>query len=162
MQRSSAIAPPEQAGLHPPRPRPRPPVVERIAGWSARHRKTAVLGWLFLVAAVFVGGQMLPAKNVQNYDAGQSGQAERTLNRLNVPSSPPAENVLIQARAPGRTFAADPEMRQATQQVAVALRGLPRSAADIRSPLSSGAASLVSANGRSALVRFSIPGNSGN
>jgi RND superfamily putative drug exporter len=162
MQRSSAIAPPEHAGLHPPRPRTRPPVVERIAGWSARHRKTAVLGWLFLVAAVFVGGQMLPAKNVQQYDAGQSGQAERTLNRLNVASSPPAESVLIQARAPGRTFAADPEMRQATLQVAAALRALPRSAADIRSPLSPGAASLLSASGRSALVRFSIPGNSGN
>ena len=88
MQRSSAFAPPEQAGLHPPSPRARPPVVERIAGWSARHRKTAVLGWLFLVAAVSVGGQMLPAKNIQSYDAGQSGQAERTLNRLNVPSSP--------------------------------------------------------------------------
>jgi putative drug exporter of the RND superfamily len=162
MQRSSAFAPPEQAGLHPPRLRARSPVVERIAGWSARHRKTAVLGWLFLVAAVFVGGQMLPAKNIQSYDAGQSGQAERTLNRLNVGSSPPAESVLIQARAPGRTFAADPELRQATQQVAAALHGLPRSAADIRSPLSPGAAALVSATGRSALVRFSIPGNSGN
>jgi RND superfamily putative drug exporter len=162
MERSSVFAPPEQAALHPPRPRSRPPVVERIAGWSARHRKTAVLGWLFLVAAVFVGGQMLPAKNIQQYDAGQSGQAERTMNRLNVGSSPPAESVLIQARAPGRTFAADPEMRQAAQQVAAALRGLPRSAADIRSPLSPGAASLVSASGRSALVRFSIPGNSGN
>ncbi|MDX6392646.1 MAG: putative drug exporter of the superfamily [Streptosporangiaceae bacterium] len=161
MQRSSAFAPPEQAGLHPPRPRARPPVVERIAGWSARHRKTAVLGWLFLVAAVFVGGQMLPAKNIQSYDAGQSGQAEQTLNRLSV-TSPPAETVLIRARAPGRTFAGDPALRQATQQVATALRGLPRSAADIRSPLSPGAASLVSANGRSALVRFTIPGNPDN
>ena len=116
MQRSSAIAPPEHAGLHPPRPLTRPPVVERIAGWSARHRKTAVLGWLFLVAAVFVGGQMLPAKNIQPYDAGQSGQAQQTLNRLGV-TSPPAETVLIRARAPGRTFAVDPELRQATQQV---------------------------------------------
>ena len=166
MEYHSALAPPEQADPELPRrrtrPRSRPPVVERIAGWSVRHRKTAVLGWLFLVAAVFVGGQMLPAKNVQGYDAGQSGQAERTLNRLNVASSPPAENVLIQARAPGKTFAADPELREATQQVVAALRGLPRSAADIRSPLSPGAASLLSASGRSALVRFSIPGNSGN
>ena len=161
MQRSSAFAPPEQAGLHPPRPRARPPVVERIAGWSARHRKTAVLGWLFLVAAVFVGGQMLPAKNIQSYDAGQSGRAEQTLNRLGV-TSPPAETVLIRARAPGRTFAGDPEMREATRQVAAALRGLPRSAADIRSPLSPGGTSLVSANGRSALVRFTIPGNQDN
>ena len=28
----------------PPRGRARPPVVERIATWSARHRKTALLG----------------------------------------------------------------------------------------------------------------------
>jgi RND superfamily putative drug exporter len=161
MQRSSAFAPPEQAGLHPPRPRSRPPVVERIAGWSARHRKTAVLGWLVLVAAVFVGSQMLPAKNVPSYDTGQSGQAEQTLNRLNV-TFPPTESVLIQTRAPGRTFAADPEMREATRQVAAALHGLPKSAAHVRSPLTPGAAALLSAGGRSALVTFSIPGNSSN
>jgi RND superfamily putative drug exporter len=137
-------------------------VVERIAGWSVRHRKTAVLGWLVLVAAIFVLGNMFPAKNVQQYDAGQSGRAEQTLNRLNVASSPPAESVLIQARAPGRTFAADPELRQATQQVVAALHARPRSAKDIRSPLSPGAGSLLSASGRSALATFTIPGNQNN
>jgi putative drug exporter of the RND superfamily len=134
--------------------------VERIAGWSARHRKTAVLGWFLLVIAVFVGGHMIPSTNVQSYDAGQSGQAEQTLNRLNV-TFPPAESVLIQSRD-GRTYATDPELRQATQQVVAALRGLPHAAAGIRSPLSSGGASLVSANGHSALVTFNIPGNSNN
>jgi putative drug exporter of the RND superfamily len=144
-----------------PQARTRAPMVERIAGWSARHRKTAVLGWLLLVAAVFAGGHLVPATNVPSYDAGQSGQAEQTLHRLNV-TFPPAESVLIQSRSPGRAFAADPELRQATSQVAAALRGLPRSAADIRSPLSPGGRSLVSADGRSALVTFTIPGNSGN
>jgi putative drug exporter of the RND superfamily len=137
------------------------PVVERIAGWSARHRKTAVLGWLFLVAAVFVGGHMIPSTNVQQYDAGQSGRAEQTLNRLNV-KSPPAENVLIQARSPGATFARDPELRKATAQVVAALRARPRSAADIRSPLSPGGRALISASGASALVTFNVPGNSDN
>ena len=28
------------------------PIVERVAGWSVRHRKTAVIGWLLLVAVV--------------------------------------------------------------------------------------------------------------
>ena len=41
--------------------RTRPPIVERIAGWSARHRKTAVLGWFLLVVAVFVGTHMISA-----------------------------------------------------------------------------------------------------
>jgi len=135
--------------------------VERIAGWSATHRKTAVIGWLLLVAAVFAGGHMVSATNVPSYDSGQSGRAEQTLSRLNV-TFPPAESVLIQSRAPGRTFAGDPELRQATRKVIAALRALPRSATDIRSPLSPGGRSLVSADGRSALVTFTIPGNSAN
>ena len=86
---------------------PRGPAVERIAGWSATHRKTAVIGWLLLVAAVFVGGRMVSSTNVPSYDAGQSGRAEQILNRLNV-TFPPAESVLIQSRSPGRTVAAGP------------------------------------------------------
>jgi putative drug exporter of the RND superfamily len=152
---------PGQASPPPHAPTVRAPVVERVAGWSVRHRKTAVLGWLFLVAAVLVGGHILPASNVQSYDVGQSGQAERTLNRLNV-TFPPAESVLVQARTQGGTFARDPELRQAVGQVVAALRGLPRSAADIRSPLSPGGTSLISADGRSALVAFTVPGNSDN
>jgi putative drug exporter of the RND superfamily len=143
-----------------PAARTRRPIVERIAGWSARHRKTAVLGWFLLVVAVFVGGHMIPATNVQSYDAGQAGQAEQTLNRLNV-TFPPAESVLIQSRD-GRTYATDPELRQATRQVVAALRSLPHAAAGIRSPLSSGGASLISASGRSALVTFNVPGKSSN
>ena len=47
MKRPSALLPDAEAA---PRPPPRPaaggPLVERIAGWSARHRKTALVGWL--------------------------------------------------------------------------------------------------------------------
>jgi RND superfamily putative drug exporter len=133
------------------------PIVERIAGWSARHRKTAVFGWLVLVAVVFVAGQALGAKSLPSYDAGQSGQAEQALHRLGL-VAPAVEDVLIQARGPGRTFAGDPAMRQAARQVARALAALPRAAADIRSPLGPGGTRLVSADGRSALVTFDVPG----
>ena len=142
------------------RQRARPPAVERIAGWSIRHRKTAVLGWLVLVAVLFAAGHALGTKSVPSYDPGQSGQAEGTLHSLTGNSaSPPAESVLIRARSAGATFASDPQMRQAARQVAAALRALPRSAADIRSPLGSGGTALVSAGGRSALVTFTVPGN---
>jgi len=43
---------------------PRGPLVERVAGWSAAHRKTAVSGWLLLVIAAVVAGQMLGTKSV--------------------------------------------------------------------------------------------------
>jgi RND superfamily putative drug exporter len=139
-------------------PKTKSPVVERIAGWSTRHRKTVVLGWLLIVAAVFVAGQMTGTSHVSSYDPGQSGQAERALARLNVSGPPPAESVLIQARD-GARFTDDPAMRRATRQVVAALRRLPRSSAsDIRSPLSPGGNSLVSADGRSVLVTFNVTG----
>ena len=46
------------------RRRPHAPAVERIAGWSARHRKTAVFGWLLLIAAVFAVGQLMGSRNL--------------------------------------------------------------------------------------------------
>ncbi len=138
--------------------RVRAPLVERIAGWSMRHRKTAVFGWLALVAVVFVAGQALGAKSLPPpYDAGQSGQAEQALHRLGV-VAPAVEDVLIQARGPGHTLAGDPAMRQAARQVASALAGLPHAATDIRSPLAAGNRALVSADGRSAVVTFQVPG----
>jgi putative drug exporter of the RND superfamily len=142
------------------RPPGRAPVVEHIAGWSARHRKTAVLGWLVMVVAVFLAGQRIGTSHVNSYDPGQSGRAEQTLNRLHVNGPPPAESVLIQARGGGRAFATDPAMRQAVRQVVTALHGLPRpTASSIRSPLSRGNATLVSADGRSALVTFNVTGS---
>jgi RND superfamily putative drug exporter len=137
--------------------RARAPLVERVAGWSARHRKTAVFGWLALVAIVIVAGQALGGKSMTAYDAGQSGQAERALHRLGV-VAPAVEDVLIQARAPGRTFAGDPVMRQAALQVTAALAALPRAASAVRSPLEPGNHALVSADGRSVLVTFQVPG----
>ena len=73
-------------------------------------------------------------------------------------TTPTTEAVLIQARTPGQTFATDPGMRQAVSQVTAALSRLPGAAAAINSPLRPGGQALVSANGRSALVTFNVPG----
>jgi RND superfamily putative drug exporter len=134
----------------------RAPIVERVAGWSARHRKTAVFGWLLLVAMAVVIGQQLGTSNVTSYDPGQAGQAERVLNRPAV-QQPDSESVLVQGRA-GQSYGHDPEMQQAVRQVVTALRAVPRSAADVESPLTS--RGMVS--GRSALVTFNVAGNPDN
>jgi len=150
-QPQSSVLPKSDPALDEPRrTRARPPLIERIASWSARHRKSAILGWLALVIAAFAVGQVLGTPNLPSYDAGQSGQAEHTLQRLGV-TTPPAESVLVQARAAGATMATDPAMRQAIGQVTASLRALPGSATGIRSPQ-------VSADGRSALVTFTVPG----
>jgi hypothetical protein len=95
---------------------PRPPVVERIAGWSSRRRKTAVFGWLLLIAALFLVSQALGPKNVPDYDPGQAGQAEQALRHA-APGyyGSSAEAVLIQPRAAGGSFADDAGMRQAAR-----------------------------------------------
>ena len=145
--------------------RPRRPVVERIAGWSSRHRKTAVFGWLLLVAVLFMAAQAVGTKNLPSYDPGQAGRAERVLHQA-APGyyGSAAEIVLIQARVPGETFAGDASMRQAARQLVTALAALPKSAAGIGSPLTLTAGHgdslpLVSADGRSALVTFVVPGS---
>jgi putative drug exporter of the RND superfamily len=148
-------APPTDISL-PPR-RVRPPAVESIAGWSARHRKTAVFGWLALVAVAYLIGQLLGSPSLPQNDLGQAGQAEQTLQHLGV-TTPTTEAVLVQERAPGKTFATDPAMRQAVSQVTAALARVPGAATGIRSPLSPGGQALVSGGGRSALVTFTVPG----
>src|SRR5262245_16493930 len=142
-----------------PAARVREPLVQRIAGWSARHRRTAVLGWLGLVAAAVLLGQLLGSTGVQSYDPGEAGRAQRRLDQAGV-DAPPSESVLVQARAGARTrtFATDPELRQATREVTAALRGLPAVARNVRSPLDRGGAVQVSADGRSALVTVELAG----
>ncbi|HTX27272.1 MAG TPA: MMPL family transporter [Streptosporangiaceae bacterium] len=130
------------------------PIVERVAGWSAKHRKTAVFGWLVLVVAAVLIGQRLGTDNLNSYDPGQAGKAERVL-ALPVVQQPDGESVLIQGRSAGQTYARDPQIRAAVRQVVSALQALPRSAADIESPLTT--RGLVS--GRSALVTFNVAGS---
>lgn len=137
---------------------PRAPVIEKIATWSARHRKLTVLGWLALVILAIAVSRALPSKDLPQYDTGQSGQAERVLQQAGA-ASLPNEAVLIQARSGAARFASNPTMRDATQQVVRSLQALPKAATDIQSPLTSGNGSLVSADGRSVMVTFSVPGD---
>ncbi|MBV9095733.1 MAG: MMPL family transporter [Streptosporangiaceae bacterium] len=132
------------------------PIVERVAGWSSRHRKTAVFGWLLLVVGAVVIGQRFGTANINSYDPGQAGHAERVLARP-VVQQPDGESVLIQGRSARQSYGSDPEMRQAVRQVVTALRARPQAAADIESPLSR--PGLVS--GRSALVTFNVAGKPG-
>src|SRR3974390_1417175 len=78
---------------------PSAPIVERVAGWSARHRLIAVFGWLLLVVAALMIGRQLGTDNINSYDPGQAGQAERVLSRP-VVQQPDSESVLVQGRSP--------------------------------------------------------------
>src|SRR6516225_7057557 len=133
------------------------PVVERIACWSARHRKAVVACWLLFLGLAVLAGQLLGTQSRPQYDPGQAGRGEQVLHQLGV-VTPPAESVLIQPRARNATFATDPQMRQAAQAVAAALARRPRAAEDIASPLGPDGRTLISPDGRSALVTFRVAG----
>ena len=156
-------APDAHVASLPPAPRrPRAPMVERIACWSARHRIAVIAGWLVLAGAALLAGQLLGTQSQPQYDPGQAGQAEQMLHQLHV-VTPPAERVLVQARGtgPDATYARDPAMGSAVAELVGALQRLPRAARDIRSPLGPGRQALVSADGRSALVTFEVAGPHG-
>ena len=68
------------------------PFVERLACWSARHRKAAVGMWLAFMVAAFIAGQFASGPGVPQYDPGQAGRAEQVLTNLGV-VTPPAESV---------------------------------------------------------------------
>jgi RND superfamily putative drug exporter len=161
MKPQSALLYGAEPTSQPPPGRTSGPVVERIAGWSARHRKTALFGWLLLVVGAVMISSMLGTKNLNSYDPGQAGRAERVLSRPGV-VQPASETVLIQARGGTRTVAADPEIRQAIRQVTAALGAMPNAATGIQSPLGTGGSKLISRDGRSALVTFNVAGNPDN
>jgi putative drug exporter of the RND superfamily len=161
MERPSALLSGAEPTSQPPPRRTSGPVVERVAGWSARHRKTALFGWLLLVVGAVMISSMLGSKNLNSYDPGQAGQAERVLSRPGV-VQPASETVLIQARSGTRTVASDPEIRRTIRQVTAALGAMPKVATGIESPLAPGGGKLISRDGRSALVTFNLAGNPDN
>jgi putative drug exporter of the RND superfamily len=139
------------------------PAVERIAGWSAVHRKTAVLLWLVFVLGCFIAGQSVTSPGVQQYDPGQAGQGEQVLTRLGV-VTPPAESVLIQARSGARHLEADAarKVRAVARDVERALAARPHAATDIHAPSGRSGHGLLSRDGLAALVTFDVAGPGGN
>ena len=138
------------------------PVTERIACWSARHALLALLAWLMMVGGALLAGHLYGTQSQPQYDPGPSGVAERMLDRPHV-VTPPAESVLIQPRTPGpgHTYAADPNMRLATRDVVAALRAVPGTAANIRSPLGRDGSHMIAPAGTGALITFQVAGPHG-
>ncbi len=58
-------------------------IAARVGGWSARHKKSVLAGWLvFVVASVVIGGAVGTNKLTQaDQYTGQSGRAEKTLEQ---------------------------------------------------------------------------------
>jgi uncharacterized membrane protein YdfJ with MMPL/SSD domain len=130
-------------------------IAGRAGRWSARHRKTAIFGWLAFVAIALVAGTMSGTKaptDAQSYD-GESRKAETVLADAGF-SEAAGEMVLVQSKT--QTIK-DPAFRAAVKDVEHAVSG-ESAVTNVVSPL--GPDGQVSKDGHSALVQFDIKGDS--
>jgi uncharacterized membrane protein YdfJ with MMPL/SSD domain len=130
----------------------------RAGRWSAAHRKTAIWGWvLFVIAAIALGGA-LGTKTLADSQTGvgESAHADKTLEG----GFPQAadESVLVQSR--GEESARGAHVKEAVGAVEKRLRALPF-IDGVTGPYAKGGDGQISADGRSALVKFEIPERGG-
>jgi RND superfamily putative drug exporter len=127
----------------------------RAGRWSAAHWKTATLGWLAFVLAALVLGSAVGTKQLGSNDGipGESGRMAKILDEEF--QQPAGETVLIQSRT---LHADDRAFEAAVVDVARRVGALP-AVANVRSPLDGANPDQVSADGRSAIVRFDIRGD---
>ena len=111
-------------------------VAARIGGWSARHRATAIVGWLaFVVLAVMVGGS-IGTKQLENEDlnVGEARAADQIIADAFPENA--KETVLIQSRDAGTT-AHERAFRAAVDAVVAKLEST-RNVIDVQSPYFAG------------------------
>jgi uncharacterized membrane protein YdfJ with MMPL/SSD domain len=128
----------------------------RAGRWSARHRRTAIAGWLAFVLIAFFAGGAVGQKQLSQVDMGNgdSQRAGRAVEAADFPKFA-EEEILVQNRSVGRNEVA---MRGAVADVIRLLSGVPY-VYDVRSALSGGNPGQISADGRSALIRFKLAGD---
>jgi uncharacterized membrane protein YdfJ with MMPL/SSD domain len=128
----------------------------RAGRWSAQHRKKAILGWLaFVVLAVFIGGSVgTKTLSDEEYGIGESGRADKAVS-AHFPDKD-SESVLIQSQNGAKNTS--PEFRQVVQSVVTSLEGK-KQLRNVQSPYAEDNQGTLSADGKSALVTFEIPGD---
>ncbi len=127
----------------------------RAGRWSARHRRSAILGWLAFVLLATVAGGAIGTQSLKDSELGNgsSKTADLAVDRAGFRDTS-GEQVLLQARTP----AAAGGLKQAAAQLATRLDRVAH-VEQIVSPYAAGATGQVSGDGRSALLSFEIAGD---
>src|SRR5262245_51505925 len=142
---------------HSRRARPKRNLAGGIARWNARHRKTAIFGWLAFVIAATVLGSAIGTTMLKDsdYGSGDSKKADKIIEDAGFPERA-GELVLIQGR--GSTTADDPAFKAAVSDAIAAVRGTGQ-VENIVSPYDKDAGGASSKERRSALVTVDMKGN---
>jgi len=133
---------------------PRRNLAAALGGWSARHRKTAVFGWLLFVVLATVIGGAAGQRDLTNSQQGSGGSAQalKILEDAHI-SQLASEMVLLSSSAQTADAA---QFKAAVQAVVAGVQGTGQ-VQNVRDPY---AAKLVSADRHSALVEFDMKGAS--
>ena len=130
-------------------------IASKLGRWSAAHRKTAILGWLVFVVAVFglMASGTIKKETLSSVDqiAGNAGEAERILDEADL--RPTEEIVLIQSKS---SSVDDAAFRATIGETARELAATAH-VTHVVSPLG-GDGGGISADRHSAFVEFQIEG----
>lgn len=127
-------------------------IAATLGGWSVRHRKTAIFGWLLFVVVAASGtaaGQQ--QMTVDEYAAGGSAQAVRILDQAGIS---PGAGEMVMVHSDAQTVDAA-DVQAAVRELVSGLQATGQ-VADVREPYAAG---LISADRHSALVQFTMVGN---
>jgi RND superfamily putative drug exporter len=132
------------------------PLAARIAGFSARHRATAILGWLLFVGASTILTLAIGTLAADDLDhgVGESGRADRVIAEAGFPQRA-GEMVLITSE---RLRADAPGFEAVVREVETAVLATGQ-VEGLRTPLDEDGAGLVSADQHSVLVVFEMIGD---
>ena len=127
----------------------------RLGGWSARHKKSVLLGWFVFVALAMMVSSFVPANTLTKADqfTGESGRAEKTLES-NFPK-PASELVLIHSDT---LTADDPAFKRGITGMTADFAALPQ-VEHLRAPGYGSSPGLVSKDRHSAMIQFDIKGD---
>jgi len=120
-------------------------IAARMGRWSARHRKTAIFGWLAFVVASFAIGTAVGMQTIDQNDTnvGEARVADHIIRDGGFPVDEQSEYVLVQS---GSTTVDDPAFRAVVNQAIGALERFPQ-VTKLRSPLAPGNGGQVSKDG---------------
>src|SRR5687767_8397943 len=130
-------------------------VAARMARWSGRNRKVAILGWLGLMATLFAFSLVSPMNMIvyETSGPGESGRADEILYEDF--ERPAGESVLVQ----GTEFNAESPQFQAVVEDVLETVGSLEEVAAAESPYGDGETGLISGDGASALVPLEFAGS---
>jgi uncharacterized membrane protein YdfJ with MMPL/SSD domain len=129
----------------------------RAGRWSAQHRKKAILGWFAFVILATVLGGMVGTKTLADEDTGngESKRGDQIIEDAGF-ADQSGETVLVQGKDGLKV--GDPKFTAAVDDVVTKLEAT-NGVSEVESPLVPENRGNVSADGRSVLVNFKLPGD---